>query len=150
MKKFGSKLFFQVSIVIALQGILVACSNSEGFTPRIGSPPPFDYADGAVLRSRMHQLAFASQRLDLALMAQDERGMATQREVISTLRDIERIASELEEGDLSTTHRFLRNDMQNFLASVGRAQRDAERNPPNFYAAGRVSGSCVNCHRIVQ
>ena len=131
--------------------IVVSCSSSDGsYTSQVGSPPPFDFADGEVLRSHMHQLANSMQRLDMSLMVLEERGQAAQLDVISELRDIERIAGVLEEGDLSTTHRFLRNDMQLFLVNVRRAIRDAERSPSNFNTAGRVSGGCVNCHRTVQ
>jgi len=151
MKKYKFRMFGQLGALFALLAGLFACSSSgDALFPQIASPPPFDYADGAVLRSRMHRLAFASQRLDLTLMTSDERGNSTQREVISTLRDIERIAGELEDGDLSTTHGFLRNDMQNFQANLNRALREVERNPPSYYAAGQVTGSCVNCHRTVQ
>ncbi len=151
MNMLNMRLFFRLGAVFALQALVLSCSTSIGeFSPQTASPPPFDYADGEVLRSRMHQLAFASQRLDVALLTQEEFGIAAQREVVTTLRDIERIAAELEEGDLSTTHRFLRDRMQNFRDNVGRAIRSAERNPPRFYAAGQVTGSCVNCHRTVQ
>ena len=151
MKKFRARLFCQVSALFALQAMLISCGSSGGgLFPQIASPPPFDYADGDVLRSNMHQLAFASQRLDLALIGQDDGRPSIQQEVVSTLRDIERIAAVLEDGDLSTTHRFLKNDMQNFQANVVRALREAERNPPKFYAAGQVTGSCVNCHRTVR
>lgn len=130
---------------------LIACSSSGGsLFPQIASPPPFDYANGEVLRNRMHQLAYSLQQLDLALMQQDDNPQSSQRSVVSSLRDIERIAEVLEQGDLSTTHRFLRNDMQGFISDIRRALRDAERNPPYLYTAGRVSGGCINCHRSVQ
>lgn len=150
MKKIAQKPLLQVSILITLIAALAACGNSGGGFPQVNSPPPFDYADGANLRSGMHQLAYASQRLDSALLMQGSTDEATRLNVVDSLRDIQRIANELQRGDLSTTHNFLRNDMQNFQSIVSRAIRDAESNPPRFTAAGRVSGSCVNCHQTVQ
>lgn len=150
MRKHNTKWIKQLAMLLALPTILVACSGSSGGFPQVASPPPFDYADGANLRSGMHQLAYASQRLDLALMMQDERDESTRETVLDSLRDIERIAADLEQGDLSSTHHFLRSDMRNFQNSVDRAIREAQGNPPNYSAAGRVSGSCVNCHRTVQ
>lgn len=150
MKKFTQKSLLQLSVLIALIAALAACNNSGGGFPPVNSPPPFDYANGANLRSGMHQLAYASQRLDSALLVQDARDEATRLSVVDSLEDIQRIANELQRSDLSATHSFLRNDMQNFQSIVSRAIRDAQSNPPNFSTAGRVSGSCVNCHRTVQ
>lgn len=150
MKQFTGYHRLQLGVLLTLATILTACSGSGDRFPQVNSPPPFDYADGTELRSGMHQLAFASQRLDSALLLDNQRDEGTRLAVVASLRDIERIASGLEQSDLSTTHNFLRNDMQNFQSIVSRAIRDAERNPPNFSTAGRVSGSCVSCHRTVQ
>ena len=147
MEYLGKKFVLQLGFICVISSMLFACNTTDGsFFPQVASPPPFDYADGEELRSRMHQLAFSLQQLDVSLMLQDENPQNAQASVVSELRDIERIASVLEGGDLSTTHRFLRNDMERFILDVRRALRDAERSPPNLYAAGRVSGGCVNCH----
>ena len=124
-----------------------ACSSGDGMFPQIANPPPFDYADGEELRSGMHQLAFELQRLDAALLPMDAQDTSTQSQVIDSLRNIERIAGRLREGDMSSRHTFLRDDMGNFLATVTRARMNAEANPGRYYMAGRVSGACVNCHQ---
>lgn len=143
---------FTVGIFILLMSamMLSACSSGSGAFPQIASPPPFDFADGEELRSGMHQLAFELQRLDAALMAQDVQDTFAQREVVTTLRNIERLAGDLSAGDMSSRHTFLRNDMESFLATVSRARMNAEANPARYYMAGRVSGACVNCHQISQ
>ena len=46
---------------------LAGCETSGGDFPQVANPPPFDYEDGEELRSGMHQLAYALQRLDNAL-----------------------------------------------------------------------------------
>lgn len=136
--------------------VLAGCSSSGGTDdfPAIANPPAFDYASGAELRSRMHLLAFELQQLDLAMLAEtsdmETADSGTQDEIVSHLRDIQRIGSELREGDMSTSHAFLRNDMDRFLATVSRARRAAEDNPPSYYMAGRVSGACVSCHETRQ
>lgn len=134
--------------------VLTGCSSgggADGF-PRIANPPAFDYASGAELRTQMHRLAFELQQLDMAMLAEtsemDATDSGTQDEIVSHLRDIERIGNELRDGDMSTSHTFLRNDMGNFLTTVSRARRAAEDNPPSYYMAGRVSGACVNCHEV--
>lgn len=126
---------------------MTACTSGDGAFPQIANPPPFDYADGEELRSGMHQLAFELQRLDAALMTQDMQDTSSNSQVVEILRNIERIAGRLREGDMSSRHTFLQDDMANFLATVNRARMNAEANPGRYYMAGRVSGACVNCHR---
>ena len=150
MMKITQQTLLRLCLATSLLAALAACGNGASGFPPVNSPPPFDYADGAALRSGMHQLAYASQRLDSALLMQDTSDEATRLAVVDSLTDIQRIAGELERGDLNSTHNFLRSDMQNFQSAVSRAIRDAQANPPNFSSAGRVSGSCVNCHRTVQ
>ena len=129
---------------ISLFFLLASCSSNEGAFPHATNPPPFDYADGEELRSRMHQLAFALQRLDRALADDYDEGGPDRQSVVRNLRDIERIAESLQTGDLSTRHSFLAEGMERFLADVKRAGRDAARD--RYYMAGRVSGACVSCH----
>ncbi len=143
-----------LSALLALT-VLSACSSSGGGSsfPGVANPPDFDYADGAELRSQMHQLAFELQQLDLALVGETSDSVtdrSTRDAIVNHLNDIERIGNDLREGDLSTSHTFLRNDMDSFLSTVSRARRAAEDNPPTYYMAGRVSGACVNCHQTLQ
>lgn len=143
---------FPLSTAVVL-AVLTACGSNGGGDrfPGIANPPAFDYADGAELRSQMHRMAFELQQLDLALAAEtSEREIDRGRQdvIVNHLQDIERIGSELREGDMSTSHTFLRNDMASFLSTVSRARRAAEDNPPSYYMAGRVSGACVNCHQV--
>ncbi len=136
----------RLPLALLLSGLLFACAGGAGF-PQIASPPPFDYADGEELRSRMHQLAFELQELDLVMISDDNRDARFQQDVVNSLRDIERIGGMLRETDLSSRHRFLLDDMGRFLNTVSRARQSAERAVPDYYSAGRVSGACVNCHR---
>ncbi|MBT4582884.1 MAG: hypothetical protein HOD07_12530, partial [Gammaproteobacteria bacterium] len=105
-----------------------------------------DYADGEELRSRMHQLAWELQQLDLALVTELDNNPAFQREVTDTLSNIERIAGYLQSGDISSRHTFLEDGMDRFLTDVRRARTDATLGSPRYYMAGRISGACVNCH----
>ncbi|MBT5186503.1 MAG: hypothetical protein HOM01_06835, partial [Kordiimonadaceae bacterium] len=71
--------------------LLVSCNNTGGGFPQVADPPPFDYADGEDLRSRMHQLAFALQRLDNSLVTDYDERKPIQDNVVDNLQDIERI-----------------------------------------------------------
>lgn len=147
-----NRIFSRLPMLLVAMFSIVACSsngNNDSF-PQVAYPPPFDYIDGEELRSRMHQLAFELQQLDLSLLGQIDDRTDVRDDVVENLQNIERIAGVLQEGDLSSAHPFLLDDMDRFVADVQRARMDASSTNPRYYMAGRISGSCVNCHRANQ
>jgi len=140
------RIYIQMISFVAASLFLTACSVNGNSFPQIANSPPFDYADGDELRSRMHQLAWELQQLDLTLATQVDNSPTLRQEVVDNLSNIERIAGYLQSGDLSSRHTFLQNGMDRFLADVGKARIDATLGTPRYYMAGRISGSCVNCH----
>jgi len=111
-------------------------------------PPDFNYVTGQQLRDSMDRLGYNLQRLDEVLIPNEGGQQVPQREVVSVLGDIERIATNLRAGDAGSNHPFLEDHMSDFAVQVGRARLAAMSNPPNYYLAGQVAGGCVNCHRI--
>lgn len=124
--------------------LLTSCSDNTGAYPHMTNPPPFDYADGEELRSRMHKLAFALQRLYGALSNEYDGGAPNQQSVVANLRYIERIGESLQIGDLNSKHPFLIDGMDKFLDDVRRAKQDASRN--RYYMAGSIASACDSCH----
>lgn len=127
--------------------IISSCANNSGGNfPQYADAPPFDFPNGEELRSRMHQLAFSLRRLDAALGAEyDIQNAPSQDQIVSNLRDIDRIANTLQSTDLKTEHSFLMDDMARFISDVEKAEWGASRG--RYYMAGRVAGSCVSCHK---
>lgn len=135
---------FAISVFFAA----ASCSTGEAGFPQIANPPPFDFADGANLRSSMHRLAFEVQRLDTALIAGENNDTFSQTEIVDSLKNIERLASDVRDDELSARHTFLKNDMSRFISTVSRARMSAEARSPRYAEAARVTGGCVNCHQI--
>ena len=124
---FSNRFFSRLLVALTLIFIVTGCNGSGNGFPQIANPPPFDYVDGQELRAGMHQLAFELQQLEMMLASQGDEGRNFQRDIVSSLRDLERMGENIETRDLSTTHTFLRDDMSRFLSSVTRARIDAER-----------------------
>lgn len=135
-------------IVVFVLAAATACSSGGGGFPQIANPPPFDFVDGAQLRSRMHQLAFEVQRLDMALMAGEQNDSYMQPAIVESLQNIERLAGVIREDELSVRHTFLQDDMARFISTVTRARMSAESSSPRYSEAARVTGACVNCHQV--
>ena len=147
MKRMSLKTLITGQLALIAMLFLTACTNSSGGFPSVANPPEFDFVDGDELRSGMHQLAFELQKLDLMLLSENDDQANDSQNVVTSLRNIERISGTIREGDINSQHPFLRRDMDMFLADVARAREDAMRGQTSFYLAGRVSGSCVSCHR---
>jgi hypothetical protein len=111
-------------------------------------PPDFHYEGGQELRSRMHRLAYQLQLLEEALAEEDSGQALQQQKVVGILSEMGRIGSNLQASDIGPNHPFLQDYMSNFLLDVGQARNAVAQDPPRYYLAGRVSGGCVNCHKI--
>lgn len=140
----SQRMFLLVGVLF----VFAACnSDFAAAVRRVTYPPDFVYISGEELRDSMEQLAFQLAQLDEAL-AGDESRQPDQQEVQIILGRIERIGSSLQAGDAGASHGFLEDDMPRFVSDVTRARMAASLDPPQYYLAGRVAGSCMNCHRV--
>jgi len=138
---------------ILLLPVLFAISGCGGgditaMVRKVTYPPDFKYVTGDELRSSMKQLAYQVQLLDNALAEVDTEQFDQLQQVLSALRNIEKIGSGLQAGDTGTNHPFLQDFMRDFVSNVEKARLAASSSPPDYYFAGRVSGGCVNCHKV--
>lgn len=140
--------FLALSIGACLCLTLAGCETNNGSNssfPQVANPPAFDYEDGEELRSGMHELAYALQRLDRALADDYDETTRFQQSVMDSLTRIERIGARLRDGDIRAKHAFLADGMDDFLSDVDLAKQYAERQ--RYYMAARVTGACISCHK---
>lgn len=147
--KLPLSIFIRTMILsVAAILLLSACSNEFAAKVRkVTYPPDFKYVSGQELRSNMHNLAYQLQLLDKAL-ANTDSGQAAQQQVMDRLFKIEQAAASLQAGAAGASHPFLQDFMRNFVNQVGEARVAASLEPPRYYLAGKVSGGCVNCHKV--
>jgi ABC-type oligopeptide transport system substrate-binding subunit len=158
-------VFSQFLVLFLCMLATVACSNDMATSLRkVTYPPDFNYVSPSELRTNMAELAAEMQTLDLALVetlkqsshsehtpesGQNKADEQSQRQqVLAALRNMEKIVSRLQAGEAGSSHPFLQDFMRDFANDVGRARIAASLDPPLYYFAGRVSGGCVNCHRV--
>jgi hypothetical protein len=48
---------------------------------------------------------------------------------------------------VQTSHLLIDEHIDDFKSDVRLALREASSDPPNYYALGRLSGSCTGCHQ---
>ena len=70
----------------------------------------------------------------------------TRDEVIETLRALNRSAQELGPGGWPSNHPRITDNAERFQSQVAEALLAAESEPPQYYLASALSGSCRLCH----
>ena len=91
MKRQNSKLALQAVVSLIAVFSLAGCNTNSDDFPQIANPPPFDYVDGELLRSNMHQLAFELKQLDMALLDPYVDRPSFQHQIVDSIQNIERI-----------------------------------------------------------
>lgn len=137
-----------ISLIAVSLLFITACADVARNVRKVTYPPDFKYVTTEELRSNMQRLAYQLQLLDEALADRDSDNAVQQGRIVETLRNIERIGSNLQAGRGGANHPFLEDMMPEFVTTVGQARLAADQNPPSYYWAGRVSGACLNCHKV--
>lgn len=118
----------------------MACSTA----PATREPPRFDVLPKGPVHSAMWQLAGFSAELDHQLRLPPEQ--IDHPKVIRMLEGMQKAAARLNEDELRSQHPLLDTNAQELLFDVRHALEAARVEPPNYYLAGVVSGSCIYCH----
>jgi len=113
-------------------------------------PPDFSYLPAKELRSTMWVLAAEIRRLDELLReppaASTAADLRVQIAIQETLRRLALAIEDIDDPGRQSQHPDLNRNLHRFKARVEKAQRGAERTPPNYYQASALSGSCFLCH----
>ena len=128
---------------------LVACTGAAEQLRVYTYPRDFEYISRGEIQSTMGQFAVHVRRLDVLLAETPEMpaSEAVRRgEVVRVLQAMEQAAHTLGTGDVRSNHPRLDEGIDAFRARLTAARQAAERDPPNYYLAGTVSGACRYCH----
>lgn len=138
-------------IAMVLSAILAtavaACSPAA--TKEIRSwtyPPDFNYISSGELSSIMSQIATEIAALDALLRATDAPDEVTRQEVLQRLRALHRAAQQLGPGGWPSNHPRITDNADRFQRDIALALSAVQNQPPRYYLAGSLSGSCSICH----
>jgi hypothetical protein len=135
----------RIAVFVCAALLVCACAGFARWTRRHTYPPDFQYVTQDELRSAMWRLAWHSAALDAALRA--SAGHDSRRtEVLRALRGMEEAAGALAQEGWRSNHPLIDANLDGFRRDIARARQAAERVPPDYTDAGRVSGACVYCH----
>lgn len=135
-------------VMLMTLAVLGGCADPAATVRKVTYPPDFKYVSRSELKSAMGMLARDLGRLDDALSAGESGSQVDQQQVVAILDDIDRTVRGLDAASVGTNHPFLQDRMDQFVSDVGLARTAASLEPPRYYAAGKLAGGCVNCHRV--
>lgn len=138
--------------IISLTLLLSCTSEFASSVRKVTYPHDFKYIERSELRVDMHKLTLQMEILDYALIkptvqTQDEIE-AQRHQVLVALTNMGIIAAQLKAGNSGANHPFMDDYMQNLVGKIDEARTAASLAQPRYYFAGKVSGACVNCHKI--
>lgn len=111
------------------------------------SAPDLENLPPERVRTTMWVLAAEIQLLERLLTDPAETESESKRAAVaSTLLRMRVAAQTLDTPGRSTQHPALNQNLEFFLGRLDRAKRALDRNPPNYFSASTIAGSCFVCH----
>jgi hypothetical protein len=137
-----------VGILTALPLLLcLACSWPFGPMRTTTFPPDLSYIPAERIKTAMWVLAAEIGHLEKLLGTPVGGSSAFKKaEVRNSLERMRVAAKTLDQPGRSNQHPILNQNLDRFLVRLERAKRAVDRDPPNFFQASTVAGSCYLCH----
>jgi hypothetical protein len=145
-----------ILIVVVVSGSLVTCAQK---IRSLTYGPDLAYFDNKDLTSVMAQLAVSAKHLEKILSEDITVGSANsleatqklsalqrQAKVVAELKKMHEIATSFSKNPQATKHPIYGESLDHFLSDLSRAQRAVDQDPPNYFWAGTITGSCATCH----
>lgn len=134
-----------IGIAAGLALALAACADTPEKVRKVTYPPDFHYIKKEEIHTVMGRLAVQMVRLEERMQQDGGFRDEDRDEVVEILSEMLRLSQELKRGTRSN-HPRINREAPRLQSNIERALRAARLDPPNYYFAGEVSGSCEYCH----
>jgi len=126
---------------------VTGCETPVGPVRVTTMPPDLGYLPPEQIRTAMWVLAAEIGELERALERQNARDpIAYQADIRARLARMRTAAETLDRPGRSSQHPVLNQNLDRFTARIRRAERSAERTPPDYFPASTLAGTCYLCH----
>jgi len=109
-------------------------------------PPDFNYISSGELRSVMSQIAAQVAALNALLRKPGAPDEITRAQIVQRLQALDAAAQRLGPGGWPSNHPRIADHAQRFQRDIALALSAAQQEPPQYFFAGSLSGSCSICH----
>lgn len=142
---FVRKTSLQLLLLALLSaGLLAGCEQIRKAT----YPRDFVYLEQKQIRGEMALLSLYLGQIDQILLDGSTVSSEQQQRILAILSKIESSANTLGSENIRTNHLVIDDNIDQFRNDVYTAIHNASADPPNYFALGRLSGSCVGCHKL--
>ncbi|MFT7556732.1 MAG: hypothetical protein ACI9LO_003062 [Planctomycetota bacterium] len=135
---------FLIMVVLLTTFVLQSCAQIR----KVTYPPDFVYLEHKKVTSQMALLGLYTRRLDEIIKPNVYVTQEQHQKVLEILSQINQVTDVLGAGSPNTNHLVIDDHIDQFKDGVTTAIIMAEAEPPNYFAAGQLSGSCVACHKF--
>jgi hypothetical protein len=139
--------FFNVLATFLACGALAACVGFPAWLRQYTYPPEFNYITQEQLRSTMWQLAGQVRELKLLMLEPTSTNDPQRQKVVELLTTMEQTTSQLNTSGRPSNHPIIDHNLDALRRDIALARVAVEKNPPNYFLVGSVTGACVYCHR---
>ena len=133
--------FRLVLLALLCVAVVFGCAQIR----KVTYPNDYVYLERKQLRSKMALLSFYMRQVDEVLLDYSIVSGDQQQRILGLLNKINDLTAELG-GGVTTNHLVIDEHIDQFKIDVNIAIRDARASPPNYFALGRLAGSCTGCH----
>lgn len=144
MKVSLSRLSSVTLLAFMVVGTIAGCAQIRKLT----YPPDFVYLEKKEVDSLMRAMSNSIMRLDQLIAEAETSDTVQQQKIIAELSRLESIATRVGGGYTETNHPVISEHIEQFSGDIGRAKMFASVSPPNYYNAGKITGSCQACHQF--
>lgn len=114
---------------------------------KVTYPSDYVYLEKSKVDNTMALLGFYVRQINEILSRKERISDKDQIQVIELLSQINSKTDYLNAGNGNTNHLVFDDHIGDFKSDVFAAILAAKANPPNYYPAGAISGSCLACHK---
>ena len=115
---------------------------------KVTYPREFVYLEQKEIDNEMLLLSLYIRELDAILGGKDYISSEDQARILEILSLINTTTDSLGAGSVETNHLVIDDHVDQFKSDVIAAISAAKAQPPNYFVAGQLSGSCVACHQF--
>lgn len=139
----GKTSMHLILLALLCAGVFAGCEQIRQTT----YPRDFVYLEQKQITSEMVKLSIYMRRLEEIMLDDSTVSSEQQQQILAVLSKIEESTMTLGSGNVRTNHLLIDDHIDQFKNNLYTAIQNVSADPPNYFALGQLSGSCVGCHK---
>jgi len=131
-------------IALLCAGLMSGCDQIR----KVTYPKDYVYLEKKQVSSKMALLNYYMIKIDEILLEDSTINSDQQARIVDILMSMGDTVDSLETGgDARTSHLVIDDNIGQFRSDLNLALNNVRSDPPNYFALGRLRGSCAACHQ---